>query len=262
MQRFWQENNNVCFQARNFLSRHTCQCVMHISSDICIFALWVGEMWQQRKKHLHDWKGKKCRLMFVKMNKSGLCVCLSVGFICSRGVNARGCGPELSGGTIQTSKTRFLLCKQVSSKVSWQLRLSRYQANRSLWLLPKHTLDHFLACTYLHLFTIKRENSHFLHLRFPGKEQLPWGAGIRKHSPLLLLISPGRDAQPQRTRSHADTHAQAQQRCHIRAQFRDKQQKQSVHSSPGSSISWLSSDAARRCASRGHSFAACRASVC
>lgn len=96
---------------------------------------------------------KKCPLMFVKMNKSGSGVCRSVGFIseCGRGVNARGCGRELSRGTIQTSKTHFLPCKQVSSEVSRQLRLLRYQANLSSSLLPKHTLDYFLACTYLHM---------------------------------------------------------------------------------------------------------------
>lgn len=80
---------------------------------------------------------------------------------CSRGVNARGCGPELSGGTIQTSKTHFLQCKQVSPEVSRQLRLLRYQATLSSRLLRKRTPGDFLALRgFAHattLFTIKRE---------------------------------------------------------------------------------------------------------
>lgn len=76
---------------------------------------------------------KKCLLVFVKLNNEQF-GCLP---ICDLNPNAPmalmqgGCGSELSRGTIQTSHMHFLLCKQVSSEVSRQLRLLRYQASLS-----------------------------------------------------------------------------------------------------------------------------------
>lgn len=148
---------------------HTRQRVMHISSDICILALWVGEMWQQRQKHLHDWKENMSSDVCQNETKVARASAHQRGLIseCSRGVNARGCGPELRRGTIQTSKTHFLQCKRVSSEVSRQLRLLRYQAKlHHDCLLNTRWITSWLAqiCTCNHFIYNQTWNSHFLHL--------------------------------------------------------------------------------------------------
>lgn len=154
-----------CFKAKNFLCLHARQCVMHISAQICI-SEWVKCDSKDGNVCMTGREGKKPTSSDVCGNEPKCLGRLPVSRLSDgpsgRRVPARGCGAEWRPGTVQTSTTRFLLSKQVSSDVSRQLRLLRYQAK-----LPE---------THRGLLPGSCPSLHTRPLRFPSKVKFPFSA--------------------------------------------------------------------------------------